>query len=471
MNRRNFFLNGSAAAAFTAFASPLSVFGGNPQLIDTKKVIGKAKNIIFMVSDGMSAGTLNMADLFLQRKEGRSSHWLKLYRDNRVRRALMDTASASSLITDSAAAGSSWGGGVRVKNGSLNVGPNGEQYKPVLQKFKAAGKAVGCVTTVPITHATPASFCVNSGSRGDQAEIAMKYAGLGFDVMMGGGLEFFKGNLRKDGIDMFDMFKAKGYEVALTRNEMAAAAKGKPLLGVFHEDGLPYSLDHQNDKNLLGNIPTLADMTATAIERMKNNPKGFVMQVEGGRVDWAAHGNDIGGLIYDQVAFDDAVKTAIDFAEKDKKTLVVITTDHGNANPGLFYGSKADQNFDKVQHFKQTNSKILTSISPNSSISQVRELVETAQGIVLTPKEAHEILGYYTDLSADALYNPYKLPFARFAQMQSAHTSVGWGGDNHSADFVELAMFGPGSEALPAFVINTELHNFMLDVCGVKEGR
>src|SRR5690606_31100921 len=85
---------------------------------------GTAKNIIFLVSDGMSMGTLTMADLLRQTKEGRGSHWMDLYRENKVSRGLMDTASKSSLITDSAAASSAWGGGHRVANGSLNIGVN-----------------------------------------------------------------------------------------------------------------------------------------------------------------------------------------------------------------------------------------------------------------------------------------------------------------------------------------------------------
>jgi alkaline phosphatase len=133
-----------------------------------------------MVSDGMSTGTLNMADMFLQRKEGRRSHWLKLYDEQKITRALMDTASASSMVTDSAAGSSSWGGGVRVPNGSLNVNADGSFNKPILQKFKAAGKSVGCVTTVPITHATPAGFCVNNNKRGDMDEIAEQYLSLRF---------------------------------------------------------------------------------------------------------------------------------------------------------------------------------------------------------------------------------------------------------------------------------------------------
>src|SRR6478609_6291780 len=195
MDRRRFFRNGSL---FTIGATLVNPFGGvantlNSDFINKNK---KAKNIIFMVSDGMSSGTLNMAHLFLERKYGKGSNWIQLYKDNRVSRALMDTASASSIVTDSAAGSSSWGGGFRVNNGSLNVGPNGEMHLPILQKFKKAGKKVGCVTTVPVTHATPAGFCVNSQSRNDMSEIAVQYLNLNFDLFLGGGRDYFSGESR-----------------------------------------------------------------------------------------------------------------------------------------------------------------------------------------------------------------------------------------------------------------------------------
>lgn len=161
MKRRDFFRTGAIAAIGSTLLRP---FNSIAQTLSPGKQ-GTVKNIIFMVSDGMSTGTLNMADLYLSRKYGRFSNWVNLYRNGRGNRGLMDTASASSLVTDSAAASSAWGGGIRVNNGSLNVGPNGEQHQPILQKFKSAGKSVGCVTTVPITHATPAGFCINIDNR------------------------------------------------------------------------------------------------------------------------------------------------------------------------------------------------------------------------------------------------------------------------------------------------------------------
>lgn len=189
------------------------------------------------------------------------------------------------------------------------------------------------------------------------------------------------------------------------------------------------------------------------------------MQVEAGKVDWAAHANDTAALIFDQIAFDDAVKAAIDFAEKDGETLVIITTDHGNANPGLF---GADTDFDKLQHFRQTNDWVLRGIDRNFSVSQIIERVEGAQGIALTKDEASSLLKHYENTDSEGLYNPYKLPFKELADIQSKHTSIGWGSMNHSGDHVELAMFGPGSEKLRPFVKNTDLHHFMLEAAGVE---
>ncbi len=466
MNRRKFFRNGSLAAMGATILNPFSAIA---EPIDTHKN-KKAKNIILLVSDGMSTGTLNMADLLKSRKTGTGTNWLQLYKDNRVSRALMDTASASSIVTDSAAASSSWGGGFRVKNGSLNVGPNGEMHLPIWQKFKKSGKMAGCVTTVPITHATPAGFCVNSKSRNGQSEIAEQYLELGFDVMMGGGDQYFNSQKRKDGKDMYAAFKAKGYQVAKNRNEMLATSSGKPILGVFADDALPYSSDRNHDTLLSSETPTLAEMTEKAISRMKNHPNGFVLQVEGGKVDWAAHANDISGLLYDQLAFDDAIKVAIDFAEKDKNTLVIITTDHGNANPGVVYGKNANENFDLIQNFTHTNEWILNEIKPEDSVAKVREIIHASNGWKISDEDAQTISGYYNGLEKEdgGLYNYKKLPFEKFADIQKKSTSVGWISMQHSADYVELAVFGPGSELLKPFIKNTDLHYLMLQAAEVE---
>jgi alkaline phosphatase len=469
MNRRNFFKNGSL---FTLGAALLNPFESSAKELDfdTIKKNKKAKNIIFLVSDGMSTGTLNMADLYMNRKLGRSSNWIQLYKDNRVTRALMETASASSIVTDSAAASSAWGTGFRVNNGSICVGVNGEEYLPIWQKFKKSGKMAGCVTTVPITHATPSGFCVNSKSRKGEEEIAEKYLNINFDVMMGGGLEFFSSDKRKDKLDLFSEFEKKGYQIAKTRSEMLNTNNEKPILGVFSESGLPFDIDRLSDENLIKTMPTLAEMTQKAIDKMKNNKKGFVLQVEGGKVDWGAHANDISALLYDQIAFDDAIKVAIDFAEKDKETLVIITSDHGNSNPGIIYGKDANTNFDSLQKYKHTNEFILNQFHADTTVAQVQEVIEFGNGKAISEENAKTLLGYYNGLKKkeEGLYNFKQLPYKAFAEMQTKQTSVGWACMDHTADHIELAMFGPGSQLLKPFVKNIDLHYLMLEAAELE---
>lgn len=466
MNRRKFFRNGALTAIGASMLTPLKPVkaAGFNGILNQKK----AKNIIMLVSDGMSSGTLNMADLLLRRKTGTGSHWLEMYRENKISRALMDTASASSIVTDSAAASSSWGGGVRVPNGSLNVDGKGVSHMPLWQKFKKAGKKAGTVTTVPATHATPAGFCVNLKSRSDQEKIAELYLEHKFDVVMGGATKYFSSDKRKDGVDMYKSYEKAGYEVVNNRDELLKAGTKKPILGVFGEECLPYSVDRNSESSLQSEFPTLAEMTEKAIDVLKSHREGFTLLVEGGKVDWAAHGNDVGALLYDQIAFDEAVKKAIDFAEKDNETLVIITTDHGNANPGVIYGHEANDNFDSIQNYKHSNEWILNGFNNSTTLSQVKERIEFANNFALTDDEAQLILQYYDKLEQEeGLYNPRHLPFRVLAEIQQKHNSVGWISMNHSADYVELAMYGPGSELLKPFVKNTDLHYLMLEAAQV----
>lgn len=467
MNRRKFFKNGSVFTMGSVLLNPFqntAISSALKESFDGRK----AKNIIMMVSDGMSSGTLTMTDLLLQRKNGTGSNWLNLYREQKAVRGLMDMASATSIVTDSAAASSSWGSGYRVPNGSLNVGTNGESYTPIWQKFKQSGKMAGCVTTVPVTHATPAGFCVNSKSRNGQADIAEQYLELGFDVLLGGGDQFFSAQFRKDKKDLYAAYRSKGYQVVRNRSELFQVNGKQPVLGIFAEDGLPYALDHSNDRELQNNVPTLAEMTQKAIEQMQHHSNGFVLQVEGGKVDWAAHANCIGGLLYDQAAFDEAIKVVMDFAEKNGETLVVITSDHGNANPGLIYGKQADPHFDSIQTYRHTNEWILNGLSSQSTVSQVIERVEYANGYKLKEEEAKVLLDFYTGLiKEDGLYNYKKLPYKALSEMQKMRNAVGWISMDHSSDYTEIAMVGPGSERLNPFIKNTDLHQLLLKAAQV----
>jgi alkaline phosphatase len=460
--RKEFLKTGALTSLF--LGSGLTTLNGRSASI---RNMGSAKNVIFMVSDGMSTGTLTLADVMLKRRDGRTSNWISLYDREGTRRGLMDMASADRIVTDSAAAAASWGCGHRVNNGALNIGPNGQWHKPILPVFRDAGKATGLVTTTELTHATPAGFAANVESRAMGEEIASQYLRREVDLLLGGGNRHYSPEHREDRRDLYSEHEEKNYRIVRKKDELLSLeSNGERLLGVFANGHVPYTLDHLNTPELLENVPTLAEMTDTALQNLSTHDNGFILQIEGGRVDHAAHGNDVGGLLYDQIAFDDAIGVVLDFAENRDDTLVIITTDHGNANPGL--NSAPDEHFDQIQNFTHTNSWIHSGLNEDSTVSQIRERVEAATGFGITADQADAYLqamkGEYS-----AVYSRMNSPSAVMGQIIANYTHVNFVGGSHTGDYVELTSFGPGSEDLQGFVINTELFGVMTQAAGVTE--
>ncbi len=445
-----------------------------------KSSYGDAKNVIFLVTDGMSSGTLTLADVVKQRQFGQKSHWMSLYESDReFHRGLMDMASLDAVVTDSAAAASSWGCGKRIPNGGLNWGPNREEYKTICEIFRDSGKATGLVTTTRITHATPAGFAINMPSRGMEDDIAEQYLERDVDIMMGGGDRYFSADKRPDNRDLYSEFEQKGYTVVKSKDELARATRNSKLLGIFSEHHLPYTVDWMTDSELNETVPSLAEMTQAALDRLDREENGFILQIEGGRVDHAAHGNDAGGLVYDQLAFDDAIKIVMDFTDGRDDTLVILTTDHGNANPGLVgLGSNyLDSNnfIDSLHDYRHSFEWMYSELGyhwsddslDNVSAKQILDLVEYATNTKITNEEAVMI--------KRAFQAKYKAPFrnrqspgAVLSGVLANYNGIYFIGTNHTADYVELAAWGPGSDRIPAFVENTALFDLMVDMADVR---
>jgi alkaline phosphatase len=178
---------------------------------------GKVRGVVFMVSDGMSHGVLQLAEAFSQLTRKRGTGWWRLFNDPAAARGLMDTASANSLVTDSAAASSAWGGGQRVNNGAINTTPQGKAIQPIAAVLKKSAPAtrIGLVTTATVTHATPAGFAASVAKRADENDIAIQYLER-VDVILGGGSGFFDAGMRPDKRDLRGDFTKAGYGIAST---------------------------------------------------------------------------------------------------------------------------------------------------------------------------------------------------------------------------------------------------------------
>ncbi|MFN9970860.1 MAG: alkaline phosphatase, partial [Phycisphaerae bacterium] len=180
----------------------------------------RATNVIFMVSDGMSFGTLTLAEIVRRTRDNRGTHWPALWQRDGSRRCVMRTASANSLVTDSAAATAAWGTRGHINNDAVNFTPDRLTPVPILVQAKQNGKATGLVTTTRVTHATPAGFVANCPSRALEDEIAKQIAERNVDVVLGGGLKHFPAALRS---------RLDGTSVVLASDALAAAAPNAPL--------------------------------------------------------------------------------------------------------------------------------------------------------------------------------------------------------------------------------------------------
>jgi alkaline phosphatase len=426
---------------------------------------GRAKNVIFMVSDGMSTGTLSLADMMIRRqRSGRGSAWMGMWGREGVRRATARTHSLDSLVTDSAAGGSAWGCGVHINNGYVNVMPDGGQLLPILLHAKQAGKGTGVVTTARVTHATPASFYANSPRRDYEGMIGSQLLERGIDVALGGGRTYFP----KSELD-----KHPEVQVVNHAAELRAARPEGRLLGIFDSGHVPFVLDRNET------IPGLVEMSKVALARLEKNPDGFVLQIEGGRVDHAAHSNDAGSIVREQMEFDDAIAAVLEWTKGRDDTLVILTSDHGNANPGLtLYGESGNAGFARLEKAAKSFDWIdaqMSGIKPvKARVARMAESVLAATGRELTPGDQK--------LLEECMQDHRVMPFVEANHWPSVlgailadHYGVSFVSPNHTADYVEVTATGPGSELIGigggGLIDNIDLHGVIVAALGLGEGK
>jgi alkaline phosphatase len=312
-------------------------------------------------------------------------------------------------------------------------------------------------------------------------EIAVQYYEREYDLLLGGGEDQFSPDSRNDGRDLFSEFEQKGYTVVKSKAELQRASLDGKILGTFFGSHLPYSVDHRTLPELQERVPTLSELTDAALQRLDQHQNGFILQIEGGRVDHAAHGNCPSGLIYDQIAFDNAIKTVMDFTEGREDTLVILTTDHGNANPGLGAFGSGYRNsplmLDTIKEYKHSFEWIQgelgihwsdTSVPDHVTVNRVRELIEYASNTRIAEDEA--IMAY------KSLTGEFRAPFRNRSGMAGVFSGIlaNYNGiyfitTTHTSDYVEIAAWGPGSDRIPTFVRNTDLFDLMVDMAAVRD--
>jgi len=437
----------------------------------------KGPNVVFLVADGMSAGVPPMAQAFSQLVRNKGTFWQKLAEDTSVTQGYFNMASMSSMVTDSAAAASSWGSGQRVMNRVLNQYPDGTVLKTLCKVLQENGQNTGLVSTARITHATPAGFFASVPLRDQEDVIARQYLDNGPMVLLGGGLKFFTPSGRSDKTDILPQFRSQGYQVVQSRDDLLKIGSGK-ILGIFGDDHLPYTLDQRAEPALMEKVPTLAEMSQTALRTLSDAGKPFFLMIEAAKVDMAAHANDAAGLLWDQLAFDDAIGVVLEFQKQHPDTLVIVSSDHGNANPGengMGHGyDDSTPCFERLKSFKRTSSWVRTSVEKQAPGKNVLDpafvvgLVKEASGFEISRENAQGLLDPYQKKPVPDFSVQQQNFYGVLGQLMGNYTGVGWTGVTHTSDWTQRLAKGPHQEKFAGLIRNTDFFYKVLEIAGVS---
>ena len=456
----------------------------------------RVKNVILFIGDGMTIANRTAARV-LSKGIVEGKYQGKLAFDDMPSTAMIGTSGSDSLITDSANSMSAYttghktavnAMGVYVSRASDNLShPKVETITELVKRN--TNMSVGIVSDAELQDATPGAMVAHTRRRADKQYIADQLLASHAEVILGGGSAYFypqstKGSKRKDENNLVDAFKADGYKVALTKQELIAAAENKntkKLFGVFHPDNMDGSLDRlflkKNTVPQYPNQPDLTEMTQSAIEVLSRNPNGFFLMVEAALIDKFNHPLDWERAAFDTIMLSNAVQIAKDFAKTHPDTLIIVTPDHTHSGsisgvihddkPGLLrekvgiYAEAGYPNYPKADVQGYPNqidvSKRLAffygnypdhyeTMHPKLDGTFVPAVKSDNGKFIANPK--------YLQLQEDAIHVGGNLP---------SHQDAGV----HTADDAVLNAMGPGSEKFKGFMDNTEVFKVMVQSLGL----
>lgn len=353
------------------------------------------QNVIVLIPDGTSLATYSAARWYQSMMNPEKN---QLAIDPFVT-GLVRTYSSNAPIGDSAPTTSCYMTGMPSQSGFVSTypksaGPNDliavdpvRAYQPLMTLLEATrllqGRATGLVFTCEFPHATPADCSAHSYARSDYMSIVSQMVHNQLDVVIGGGVDLLTEA-------QLEVLKSRGYDVLLNEATSFRTYEGDRLWSLFQPRAMSYDLDRDASKE-----PSLAEMTSKAIDVLSKNESGFFLMVEGSKVDWAAHANDVVGMLTEYLAFDQACQVAFDYAKKQGNTAVIVLSDHGNSGlsigatrcPGYDKLSK-EQLFGSIRSVNRTVEGIATSLNANA-YDLAAQIIQSHTGFEFTSQELH----------------------------------------------------------------------------------
>jgi alkaline phosphatase len=401
------------------------------------------KNVIVLIGDGMGV-SYTSAHRYLKNDPSTKTAEKTAFDQYLVGQQMTYPEDPEQNVTDSASAATAISAGIKTYNNAIAVDNDGSEVKTVLEAAKEQGKATGLVATSEITHATPASFGSHDHSRKNMDAIADDYyddlmnGEHKVDVLLGGGLRNFD---RKDR-DLTEEFQQAGYSYVTNKEELSND-KNNQILGLFASGGLPKMIDRPEE------TPSLEEMTNAAISRLNQDKDGFFLMVEGSQVDWAGHDNDIVGAMSEMEDFEKAFKAAIEFAKKDKHTLVVATADHSTG--GYSIGADGIYNWfsEPIKAAKRTPDFMAAEIANGADVEETLKTYIDQNILALTAEEIKSVKDV-ADKKVVDIDNAIENIFNK-----RSHT--GWTTGGHTGEDVPVYAFGPQSDQFAGQIDNTDI--------------
>ena len=344
-------------------------------------------------------------------------------------------------------------------------------FQPLATVLEASrilkNKATGLVFVCEFPHATPADCASHSYQRGNYKNIAPQMVHNKVDVVLGGGTSY----LNEEGENFL---KNNGYGVFKDDLKGFRSYEGNKMWALFGKGEMEYDLDRNPEEQ-----PSLAEMTAKAIEKLSKNENGFFLMVEGSLVDHAGHGNDPVGLFSDFLAFDKACGVALDFAKKNGETAIIIVPDHGTGGPSITGGSSYSKTrlFKTLSGFKRTAAG-LAKIVNSRPAEELPEIFKEYGGIRLTDKEIdafYNCKGYdkspipkdqRKDKKEDnVLYNNSLTGL--ISDIITARSTVRFTTSGHTAEELFLAAYHPKENLQLGMIDNIEVNHLLCNLLGV----
>lgn len=273
-----------------------------------KDIEKKPPNVILLIGDGMGLSQLSSAFYYGELKSNFS-------RFKEI--GLINTSSSSHKITDSGAGATAFCCGEKTYNGAIGVNSDSISIPNIVEILSEKNYNTAVISTSAVTHATPACFFSHVKSRGMQNEIAEQLVESDIDFFAGGGTKYFTN--RNDEKDLMKQLKEKGFIVNAELKTLNLNKKDKYGF-LLAESGMPKMLEDRGD--------FLPDYTKLALDYLDQDDESFFLMVEGSQIDWAGHDKNAEYLITELLDFDKTVGVAMDFAEKNQNTLVIVLADH-----------------------------------------------------------------------------------------------------------------------------------------------